>query len=90
MAIEYWKRSPVTGKKYNYFGDDILRIVNLRQSMAYLSNGAKLLDVYTSKNRATNEPMLVFVFDKDSTKELYDAWCRHELDIKDDQLPIKK
>ncbi len=52
--------------------------------MAYISNGAELIDIYTSTNRKTGEPMLVFVFGKEKTKELYDAWCRHELTIRDD------
>lgn len=84
MADDFWKRSQVTGKRYNYFSSDIIRIVNLAQAMAYISNGAELIDIYTSTNRKTGEPMLVFVFGKEKTKELYDAWCRHELTIRDD------
>ena len=83
MATEYWKKSYVTGKKYNYFGDDIIRLVNLSQCMAYISNGAELLDIYTSRNRATDDPMLIFVFSKNSTRELYSKWCNHELEIRD-------
>lgn len=81
---EYWKRSPVTGKKYNYFGDEIVRIGNIYQSMAYISNGAELIDIYTSKNRITGDPILIFVFNRNSTKQLYDLWCKHELDIKEE------
>lgn len=53
--------------------------------MAFISNGAELLDIYTSRDRKTNEPILVFVFDRESTKDLFAAWCRHELEIKDDE-----
>lgn len=81
---EYWKRSPVTGKKYNYFGDEIVRIGNIYQSMAYISNGAELIDIYTSKNRKTGDPILIFVFNRNSTKQLYDLWCKHELEIKEE------
>lgn len=81
---EYWKRSPVTGKKYNYFGDEIVRIGNIYQSMAYISNGAELIDIYTSKNRITGDPILIFVFNRNSTKQLYDLWCKHELEIKEE------
>lgn len=81
---EYWKRSPVTGKKYNYFGDEIVRIGNIYQSMAYISNGAELIDIYTSKNRKTGDPILIFVFNRNSTKQLYDLWCKHELGIKEE------
>lgn len=82
---EYWKRSPVTGKKYNYFSDDIVRIGNIYQSMAYISNGANPIDIYTSRNRKTGEPILIFVFDRNDTKQLYDLWCRHELEIKEEK-----
>lgn len=81
---EYIKRSAVTGKKYDYFSKDYVRIVNPRQSMAYLSNGAELIDIYTSRDRTTGKPILIYVFTRESTKELYDAWCNHELEIVDE------
>ena len=84
MNIEYWKRSQVTGKKYDYFSESIIRIINLKQAMSYLSNGAELMDIYTSRNRKTNDPVLVFVFNKnEKLQELYDLWCKHKLEIKD-------
>jgi len=52
--------------------------------MAFISNGAELIDIYTSKDRKTGNPILIFVFDKESTKDLYELWMKHELDIKDD------
>ena len=79
METKYYKRSQVTGKTYEYFSDDVVRIGNLYQSMAYISNGAELLDIYTSRNRRTNDPILIFVFQRESVKELYDLWCKHEL-----------
>lgn len=82
METKYFKRSQVTGKIYDYFSDDVVRIGNLYQSMAYISNGGELLDIYTSRNRRTNDPILIFVFDRGSVKELYDLWCKHELKIK--------
>ncbi len=86
MATEFWKRSNITRKTYNYFSTDIVRILNLKQAMAFISNGAELIDIYTSKDRKTGNPILIFVFDKESTKDLYELWMKHELDIKDDQL----
>ena len=53
--------------------------------MAFISNGAELLDIYTSRDRKTNEPILVFVFNRESTKELFVKWCNHELEIRDDE-----
>ncbi len=86
MATEFWKRSYVTGKTYDYFSNNIVRILNLKQAMAFISNGAELIDIYTTKDRKSGESVLLFVFDKDSTKDLYELWLRHELDIKDNDL----
>ena len=84
--ISYIKRSPVTGKKYDYFSKDIIRIVNLMQAMAYISNGAEVIDIYTSKDLKTEKPILIFVFNREATKQLYDAWCKHELEIKHEDV----
>lgn len=81
------KRSPVTGKKYDYFSKDVIRIVNIYQAMAYLSNGAEVIDIYTSQDKDTKKPILIFVFNRNDTKPLFDLWCKHELEIKhDDQM----
>ena len=78
MADEYWKRSSVTGKKYNYFSNDIVRILNIDQAAAYLKHDVELIDIYTSYDK-NKKNILVFVFDKNSSKECYDLWCKHEL-----------
>lgn len=48
--------------------------------MGYLNYGVELLDIYTSRDKDDN-PVLVFVFDKESSKPAYDLWCKHELEI---------
>lgn len=78
--VKFIKRSPVTQKKYDYFSNDIIRVLNLRQAMGYLNYGVELLDIYTSRDKDDN-PVLVFVFDKESSKPAYDLWCKHELEI---------
>lgn len=69
--------STVTGK--TYCPVDVVRIVNFRQSAAYMAHGAELLDIYPSKDFKTNEPLLVYIFDRKATTSLYDLWCKHEL-----------
>lgn len=76
------KISRLTGIKYNVFTS--VSILNIAQVMAYLDNGAIPLDIYVSRNRDGN-PCLVFVFDRNSTQNLYDLWCKHELIIKDNR-----
>lgn len=49
-----------------------VRVVNIKQACAYIKNGVKPLNVYYT-NR------IVFVFDKESTSELFDKWRKYEL-----------
>lgn len=78
--VSFIKRSQVTGKKYDYFSDQIVRVLNLKQAMAYLNFGVELLDIYTSRDKE-DRPVLVFVFDRESSREAYDLWCKHKLEI---------
>lgn len=69
--------SKVTGEYYDT--SNIVRLVNVSQIAAYVANNAKLLDVYASSDRKTGKPIIVGVFDRDETADLYDKWCRYEL-----------
>lgn len=67
-----------TGKEY--YISDVVRIINISQVIAYLKNGAELYDLYTSVDRDDpNKNLLVFIFNRSETKELYDKWCKREL-----------
>lgn len=69
--------SQMTGR--TYAPSDVVRILNGQQAATYVAHGAQLLDVYGSRNFNTNEPVLVYIFDRRETSELYDLWCKHEL-----------
>lgn len=56
-----------------------VRIVNMQQAAAYMCNGAELLDIYASRHYETGNPILVCLFDRESTTGLYDKWCNREL-----------
>lgn len=73
---EFIRRSRLTGEHYDVY--KCVRIVNIQQVSAYLDNDADLLDVYVSKDN-NDKRILVFLFDRNSTKQLYDKWCKHEL-----------
>lgn len=72
----YYKTSKITGKTYDLFS--IVRIINLQQVKAYITNGGEVLDVVVGEND-DNKIMVVFYFDREKTKDLYDKWCKHEL-----------
>lgn len=69
--------SQSTGK--TYIPSKAVRILNQLQAASYIAHGAELLDIYTSRNFETGRPMLVYIFDREATTPLYDAWCKHEL-----------
>ena len=73
--------SSVTGK--DYYPSQVVRIVNILQAASYIHAGELPLDVYTSIDYKTSKPILVFIFNKESSKTLYDLWCKHELTWED-------
>lgn len=70
--------SPTTGKTYAP-GRGVVRIVNYKQAAAYITYGAELLDIYASRDHETHTPLLVYIFDRKATEDLYDKWCNHLL-----------
>lgn len=70
--------SATTGKTYCP-GKGVVRIVNYKQAAAYITHGAELLDIYASRDYETNDPLLVYIFDRAKTADLYDKWCDHLL-----------
>ena len=70
--------SKVTGK--SFYWSDVVRLLNAQQVAFYLSKNIELLDVYPSKDKDTDKPLLVFVFDRKASREAYDLWCKRKLD----------
>ena len=78
----YIKRSPITGRKYDYFSKDILHIVNFEQSFFYIEEFNIIpLDIILSDDRKRpGKKIVLFLFDKNETKEAYAAWCKRNSD----------
>ena len=57
-----------------YIPADSIRILNIKQVGFYMENSATLLDVYPSKDFKTGDDIVVFVFDKKETFDLYRKW----------------
>lgn len=49
-----------------------VKIVNIRQASMYIKNGLKPTDIYYTDK-------LVFVFNTDETKEVFEMWKNHSL-----------
>lgn len=76
---EYWKISDITGKRYNLF--QIIRILNVKQAAYYSASGLDLLHIECSSDRKTGEPVYVFYFNREDTKDVYDKWCKKKQEV---------
>lgn len=76
MGRPYYEVSKVTGKTYDIFS--IIRIPNPKQAAFYCSKGLEIQDIELSEDRKTKDPILVFYFIKEETKEPFDEWCRRK------------
>ena len=52
---------------------EIVKIVNTKQAGMYIKHGLEPIKLYW------NKASLVFEFDKEASKPLFDLWCKHEL-----------
>lgn len=64
----------------DYTLKEIVRICNVKQQIFYLSSGVYPIDVYSSIDEKNDRKIIVMIFEKDKTKELYQRWCSHDVD----------
>lgn len=78
--VSFIKRSPITGRKYDYFGDDVIRLVNFEQAFFYIEEkGIIPLDIVLSDDRQRRgRKIVLFLFSKAETWEAYAEWCNRE------------
>ena len=83
MADEFWKRSPVTGRKYDYFSKDVLHLVNLAQCDFYMNEcGIMPLDIMLTDDRKhPGKKIVLFCFSKEESQEAYKLWCEREHEV---------
>ena len=77
MEQHYLRRSAITGKKYDVF-DGVITIINPLQAAYYVAQGVDILDVQLSSDRKTGKPILIYLFKRDETKEVFDSWCKQK------------
>lgn len=74
MNEKHYETSSITGRTYELFSQ--IRILNIQQCIFYLENGVVLNDIEISEDRKTHMPIMVFLFNRDDTREAYDKWCK--------------
>ena len=76
MSEPYYKKSPFTGETYDLF--NCITIMNPKQAAFYVANGVQLQDIDISEDRKTGEPVFCFLFTRDQTRDVFDAWCKRK------------
>lgn len=66
-------------KPRDYNLHEIIRIINPKQCLLYIKSGVYPIDMYTSVDERTNNAVLVMIFLKEETTEVYKKWCNYEL-----------
>ena len=77
MSESFIVKSPVTQREYDLFA--CVKIINIQQACAYMDNGVLPVDIKSSTDNKTGKRCVVFYFDKNESKEVYDKWCNYQL-----------
>ena len=67
-------------KPNDYYLKDIVRIVNPKQQLLYIKNEVFPIDIYASIDSKTGNNIIVMIFLKKDTTEVYKKWCNYELE----------
>lgn len=69
--------SNISNKEYHL--SDVVRIVDPKQQKLYVKHEVYPIDMFTTKDLYTDNQILVMLFNKEETKDLYIKWKNHEL-----------
>ena len=65
-------KSSMTSRKIDF--DDNIIIVNPKQAAFYWDKGIQPVHIYPSVDNRSNEPIIVFVFQRSATQDAYKEW----------------
>lgn len=68
----------INARDYKY--NEVVRICNVKQQIFYLSSSVYPIDIYTSYDDKNDRKIIVMIFEKDKTKELYQKWLNYDVD----------
>lgn len=63
----------------DYMQNEVYRIVNPKQAKLYIKNKVYPIDMYASIDKNNND-VIVYVFLREETKDLYQLWSSYELE----------
>ena len=65
-------KTNINARDYKY--NEVVRICNVKQQIFYLSSGVYPIDLYTSYAPKNNRKIIVMIFNRDDTKDVYQKW----------------
>ena len=88
--VTYIKKSPLTKRTYDYFSDDICRILNFEQAFYYIEEkGIIPLDIVLSNDRQRQgKKVVLFLFSKQETQAAYSEWNERNKEGRKDENNI--
>ena len=69
--------SKISNQKYSL--NDVVRICDPKQQKLYIKHNAYPIDMYVTKDLYSDDEILIMLFNKEETRELYIKWKAHEL-----------
>lgn len=67
-------------KSRDYYLNEVNRICNIKQQIFYMDNGVFPIDIYPSYDDKNDRKIIVMIFEKEKTKELYQKWKSYDVD----------
>lgn len=62
----------------DYSEKEVIRIYNRDQQTFYVDSGVYPIDVYASYNPKNDKKIIVMIFIREDTKDVYKKWCNYE------------
>lgn len=62
-----------------YTEKEVVRIYNREQQTFYIDSNVYPIDVYASYAPKNNRKIIVMIFNKSDTKEVYQKWLNHDV-----------
>lgn len=66
-------------KVYDYDNKDVCRIINPKQQLLYIKNKVYPIDIYASIDQKNDRDIIVMIFSRKDSEEVYRKWCNYEL-----------
>lgn len=67
-------------KSRDYYLNEVNRICNIKQQIFYMDSGVFPIDIYPSYDDKNDRKIIVMIFEKEKTKELYQKWKSYDVD----------